>query len=1128
MVKKVIEYCLENRALVLAIFVVLLILSLQYAFKVKLDALPDLSDPQVIIQAQWEGRTPQTIQDQIIYPLTRYLVSLPKIKVIRSLSFYDFGLIFIIFQDGVDLDWARKRVDLEIRAGRFNKPQDAALTIAPDATSVGWVFQYYLEDKNNKYDLGELHSLNEFIVKQHLLSIEGVAEVAIIGGFRRAFQIILDPLKLFQYQISPQEIKEIIQKNNKDEGMGIVEFNEKEFMVAGKGYIKSFEDIENLVIKTTQDGIPVRILDVALTINLAPLPRRGALEIDGKGEATGGIVIARYHENAYKICKKVNEKISQINKLLPEGVTIKTAYDRSQLIKRAIDILIEQLLEITATLFFVIIVFILHLPSTLVCWIILPIVILMTFALLSYFDITSNIMSVGGIAIALGDIADGVISLIENVHKKKEREGHLKSYSQIVKEATTDIGPGIFASILVLSVSFLPVLALKGQAGRLFYPLAFTKITSLFIAAILTITVIPVFIQVFAKGKTIPEHKNPLNKLMINTYMLIIKLCFKYKALSLIFALIILASIIYPFSKLSTEFLPALEEGDILYMPTSIPSPAISTTLKTIAIQNKILKTFPEVEVVWGKIGRADTATDPAPLEMFETTIKLKPYNQWQKRIVEKKVIEKFLLSIFQKYKQLNEEQKNTLASLAEYIKHSFEKNFRLLLLNKSYNEALTLANENLKQLIKEILITNNINPNNEISTLNNFVKTLQLREVKSIFELMFNEMDKELTIPGFPNIWSMPIRVRLDMLSTGIRSPVGIKIFGQDYKQLEKLGIAIEQLLKNDSQTLSVIAQRLGSGYYLLIEPDRKKCARLGVNISDVFETIRLAIAGEPISEIVDGLYRYFIVLRYPPNYKDNIENLHKLLIKSAWGTTSIAEVAKITKIKDISSIPAENSIPTMYVYITPKENISLSKYIKHLHRLITQNISFPTGYSFSISGQYEYVLQMYNDLKIILPLTIVIVFIILYLVIKDFCMTIILLITLGFSIVGAYWFLYFKGYNLNIAIYAGTIVLLGFASQTAIMMHVFLEEAIRRHLNGRNKMSNEEFINAILDGAVLRVRPKIMSVATSFFGLLPIIFSSAKEASLMTQLAAPMVGGDIEITFRKCIIKCKYFLII
>ncbi len=1120
MIRKIIELSLDNRALVLAIFFVILLISIQYATKVSLDALPDLSDPQVIIEIKWDGRTPHTIQDQIVYPLTRYLVSLPKIKIIRAQTFFDFALVFVIFQDGTDLDWARQRVDLEMRAGKFSKPPDAILSIAPDETSVGWVYQYYVEDRNKKYDLAELKSINEYYIKQLLLSIPGVTEVATIGGFDRAFQIILDPTKLFQYQIAPHHIKEMIRNNNKDEGMGIQEINEKEYMVSGKGYIKSFQDIENIVLRVTQSGIPVRIADVALAVNLGPLPRRGALDIDGRGEATGGIVIARYGANAYKVCKQVQEKVIQINKSLPEGVTVKTAYDRSQLIERSVKVLLEELLQVFATLFFVIIVFILHIPSTIITWIILPLAVLLTFAILSYFDITSNIMSMGGIAVALGDIADGVISLIENVHKKKEKEGDKKSLHTIVKEATTEIGPGIFASLLVLSVSFLPVFALKGQAGRLFYPLAFTKIISLLIAAFLTITLMPVLIEIFVKGKTIPEQKNPLNYWMINIYMWIIKICFKYKFISMFIALLILLSIIYPISKTGTEFLPALEEGDILYMPTSVPGASIAIGLKTLKKQDEILKTFPEVELVWGKTGRANTATDPAPIEMFETTVKLKPYESWPKRIIREESIANFLKPL------ISNSNKASLEVIEKSIKKIFERELRLRLLKENYSDALSKSKKILEQEIENTLNAHTINIDEQIrNKIKDFTDNLPLRAVNSIFELMYEEMDRELTFPGFPNIWSMPIRVRLDMLSTGIRSPVGIKIFGQDYKELERLGIQIEKLLQNDENTLSVISMRLGSGYYLSIEPDRQKCARLGVNIADIFETVRLAVSGVSISEIVDGIYRYSITLRYPAYYKDNIENLNKLLIKSAHGIIPISEVAKISQLKDVSSILSENALPTIYVFITPKSNQAISKYVENLEKLISDSMKFPSGYSYSISGQYEYMLQMYADLRIIMPIAVVIVFIILYFVVKDFWMTFILLITLSFSLVGSFWFLYLKGYNLSIAVYSGLLVLLGFSSQTAIIMYVFLDEAITRYLKGRQRMTPSEFMDAILDGAVLRVRPKIMSVATSIFGLLPIVLATAKEASILTQLAAPMVGGMITSTINTLLLVPIYF---
>lgn len=1131
MIRKIIEYSLQNRALVLAIFFVLMLLSFQYAFRVKLDALPDLSDTQVILEVRWDGRTPQVIQEQVVYPLTRYLVSLPRIKIVRATSFFDFALIYIIFEDGTDLDWARKRVDLEMRMAKFSKPQDATITIAPDETTAGWVFQYYLQDKLLKHDLAELHSINEYIVKQNLLNIPGVAEVAIVGGFKRAFQIILDPVKLFQFHIAPQEIMEVIMKNNRDEGAGIIEINEKEYMVSGKGYIKTFEELENIIIKTTRGGIPVKVKDVAIAVNLGPLQfRRGALEINGEGETTGGVVIARFKENAYSICKKIKEKIIQLNKsLAKQGIEIKVAYDRSLLIKRSINVLLEELIQIIATLFVVIIVFILHLPSTIITWLVLPVAVIITFATLSYFNISSNIMSIGGIAIALGDIADGVISLIEDVHKRKEREGDKKSLHTLVMESTTEIGPGIFASLLVLSVSFLPVFALKGQAGRLFYPLAFTKIISLLVASILTITVIPIMIGLFVKGKTIPEQKNPLNKIMINIYTLVFNICFRYKVIFLFIAFLLLISTYYPISRMGTEFLPALEEGDILYMPTSVPGMAVQPALKVIKKQNQILKTFPEVEVVWGKVGRADTATDPAPIEMFETTVKLKPYHSWPKRIVVEQQIEKFLKSILTKYNLLDDKLENLLPSIEKSIKKKFEYEFRMNLLKSSYNEASRASKPILEKELQSVLEINGVTKlsDAERKELKEFVENISLRQVKSIFELMYEEMDRELQFPGFPNIWSMPIRVRLDMLSTGIRSPIGVKIYGPDLKKLEEIGTEIERLLKNDSDTISAISMRLGSGYYIKIEPDRQKCARLGINISDIYQTIRLAVAGEPISEIIDGIFRYGVVLRYPYDYREDIEKLKHLYINSPYGIFTIGEVADIKQVKDVSSILTENSLPTLYIFITPQSKIAISKYVYKLRNLIEEKMreKFPAGYNFSISGQYEYMLQMYSDLKIILPLAVIIVFIILYFVVKDFWMTLILLTTLSFSLIGSFWFLYLKGFNLSIAVYSGLLVLLGFASQTAIIMHVFLDEAIARHLKGRDKMSVEEFKIAVYDGAVLRVRPKIMSVATSVFGLLPIVLSSAKEASIMTQLAAPMVGGMITSTLHTLLLVPVYF---
>ncbi len=1132
MIKKIIEYSLQNRALVLAIFFVVMLISLQYAFKTKLDALPDLSDTQVILEVKWDGRTPQVIQDQIVYPLTRYLVSLPKLKIVRATAFFDFALVYIIFEDGTDLDWARKRVDLEMRMGKFSKPEGAIITIAPDETTVGWVYQYYLEDTSQKHDLAELRSINEYTVKQNLLSIPGVSEVALIGGFKRAFQIILDPTKLFQFHISPNQIMEAIMKNNRDEGAGIIEVNEKEYMVSGKGYIKSFEDLENIVIKTTTEGIPIKVKDIAIAVNLGSSQlRRGALDIDGKGEATGGVVIARFGENAYSICKKIQEKVNELNKTLSQqGIEIKTAYNRSELIKRSIDVLVEELIQIIVTLFVVIIVFILHIPSTIITWLILPIAVLITFATLSYFGISSNIMSIGGIAIALGDIADGVISLIEDVHKRKEREEDKKDLHSIVLESTTEVGPGIFASLLVLSVSFLPVFVLKGQAGRLFYPLAFTKIISLLIASILTITVAPVLIELFVRGKTIPEQKNPLNKLMIKSYTWIYNICFKYKIVFLFLAFLMLLSMYYPISKMGTEFLPPLEEGDILYMPTSVPGMAIQPALNVIKKQDQILKTFPEVEKVWGKVGRVDSATDPAPIEMFETTVKLKPYTRWHKRIIEEGYIEDFLENILKKHNKLDEKLKSSLNSIEKSIKKKFEYNLRINLLTTEYEKALKQTIKILEDEINNIIVVNNIElDEKEKNELKNFIENLPLRQVKSIFELMFEEMDKELNIPGFPNIWSMPIRVRLDMLSTGIRSPVGVKIYGPDLKKLEEIGIEIEKLLKKNKDTISAISMRLGSGYYIQIEPDRQKCARLGINISDLYQTLRLAIAGEPISEIVDGIYRYNVVLRYPYDYREDIEKLKHLFVNSSYGIVTIGEVAQIKQVKDVSSVLTENSLPTIYVFITPKSNIAISKYVDKLKQLIDEKVKdkFPTGYNYLISGQYEYMLQMYADMKLIIPLAIVIVFIILYLVVKDFWMTFILLVTLSFSLVGSFWFLYLKGFNLSIAVYSGLLVLLGFASQTAIIMHVFLDEAVIRHLNGRDRMSVEEFKMAVFDGAVLRVRPKIMSVATSIFGLLPIVLSSAKEAGIMTQLAAPMVGGMITSTLHTLLLVPIYFYI-
>jgi len=1019
MLDNIIEWSGRNRFLVLLATLFITLWGVFAVLRTPIDALPDLSDVQVIVYTEYPGQAPQVVEDQVTYPLTTSMLSVPKSKVVRGFSFFGASFVYIIFEDGTDIYWARSRVleYLNFAAGRM--PKGISPQLGPDATGVGWVYQYALLAKDKT--LAELRSIQDWYVRYQLSKSHGVAEVASIGGFVQTYQVTVDPTKLRSYGIPLMKVAQVIRDSNRDVGGRAVEMAETEYMIRGKGYLRGKGDIEMLVVKSDK-GTPVLIRDIA-HVEMVPDERRGLTELNGEGEVVSGIAMARYGQNALEVISNLKDKIAEIGPGLPEGVTVKTVYDRSELINRAIDTLKHTLMEESVIVALVCVVFLLHVRSALVAILMLPVGILISFIAMRLLGMSSNLMSLGGIAIAIGAMIDAAIVMIENAHKHLERlkEGHTQTDRyRAMLDACKEVGPALFFSLLIITVSFLPVFSLEGQEGRLFSPLAFTKTFSMAGAALLSITLVPVLMLIFIRGKIMPESKNPVNRFLIWGYRPIISWVMRWKKLTILAALIVLAASYYPASKLGSEFMPTLNEGTLLYMPASLPGMSITKAAELLQTQDKIIKSFPEVSSVYGKAGRANTATDPAPTEMFETVINLKPESEWRPGLTTDKLIA---------------------------------------------------------------------------------------------------ELDKALQFPGVANSWTMPIKARIDMLSTGIRTPIGIKVYGKDLGEMEKLAKQIEAVVKEVPGTSSAFAERLTGGFYLNIEPDLEQLARYGLAVGDVLDIVGTALGGEMVTTTVEGRERYGVTVRYPRELRSDPQQIaREVLVPTMDGAMiPLGQVAKVTVAKGAPGIRTENALLSAYIYVDIRGR-DIGSYVADAKRAVAQKVVFPSGYYVTWSGQFEYMERAIAKMKIVIPVTLLSIFLLLYLNFRRITETLIVMLSVPFALVGGIWLMWWLNYNLSVAVAVGFIALAGVAAETGVIMLIYLDHAWES-VKAKTKASGKtpsvgDLYEAVMEGAVERVRPKMMTVVAIMAGLLPIMWGTGTGSEVMSRIAAPMVGGMISST--------------
>jgi Cu(I)/Ag(I) efflux system membrane protein CusA/SilA len=1022
MLNALIEWSAKNRFLVILATVFVVIAGVYAVVKTPLDALPDLSDVQVIIYTEYPGQAPQVVEDQVTYPLTTAMLSVPKSRVVRGFSFFGASFVYVIFEDGTDIYWARSRVleYLNFAAGRL--PRGVTPQLGPDATGVGWVYQYAVLGANRT--LAELRTIQDWYLRYQLTKARGVAEVASVGGFVQQYQVTVDPVKLRAYGVPLARVTQVIRESNRDVGGRVIEMAETEYMVRGKGYLRGRADLEGLVVKAER-GTPVLLRDIA-RVEMGPDERRGLTELNGEGEVVSGIAMARYGENALEVIRNIKEKIEEVATGLPEGVEIVTVYDRSDLIERAIATLRNTLLEESLIVALVCIVFLLHVRSALVAIIMLPIGVLMAFIAMRWLGINSNIMSLGGIAIAIGAMVDAAIVMIENAHKHIERLQPGESRTEAIIQACREVGPALFFSLLIITVSFLPVFTLESQEGRLFSPLAYTKTFAMAGAALLSVTLVPVLMLLFIRGRILPEARNPINRFLIWFYRPQIAWVMRWKKLTIVLAVLALAVTVWPATRLGAEFMPALNEGTLLYMPSSLPGMSVTKAAEVMQTQNRIIKSFPEVASVFGKAGRAATATDPAPLEMFETVINLKPEAEWRPGMTTDKLIA---------------------------------------------------------------------------------------------------ELDKALQFPGISNAWTMPIRARIDMLSTGIRTPIGIKVFGKDLEEMERLAKEIEAVVKTVPGTSSAFAERITGGFYLDIEPDRSALARYGLTIGDVQDVISTALGGELVTTTVEGRERFGVIVRYPRELRSDPQRIaaEVLVPTPASGMLPLGQVARIRIAKGAPSIRTENSLLSAYIYVDIRDR-DIGSYVADAQKAVADRVQFPPGYYATWSGQFEYMQRAIEKLKIVVPVTLLIILVLLYMNFRRLPETLIVMLSVPFGLVGGVWLMWLLGYNMSVAVAVGFIALAGVAAETGVVMLIYLDHAwqaiqARCAAEGR-RPTTADLYAAVMEGAVERVRPKMMTVVAIMAGLLPIMWSTGAGSEVMRRIAAPMVGGMMSSVFLTLIV--------
>jgi Cu(I)/Ag(I) efflux system membrane protein CusA/SilA len=1037
MIKRIIESSARNKFIIFMIMIISVAWGYWALKNTPLDALPDLSDTQVIIYTEWMGRSPSLVEDQITYPISSTLLASPNVQAVRGFSFQGSSFIYVIFDEGTDIYWARSRILEYLQAVRNKIPADVNPVLGPDATSLGWGFSYAVVDETGGHDLSELRSIHDYFIKLGLESVPGVSQVASVGGFVKQYQVTVDPNRLSAYNISIMKVMESVRKSNQDVEGRVLEMSGREFMIRGRGYIKKLRDLEEVAVGSNPGGTPIFLKDVA-RVQLGPEIRRGVADLDGKGEVTGGIVIVRFGENVLNVIERVKAKIeSDIAPSLPKGVKIVTTYDRSDLIRRSIATLKDEIIKLTVAVSVVCIVFLFHLPSALVIIVTIPFAIIMSFICMYYIGVTSNVMSLSGIAIAIGAMVDASIIMVENAHKKLEeweRQGKPGNRTAVIIEAAKEVGPSLFFSLLVITVGFLPVFTLQAQSGRLFKPLAYTKTFAMLFSSFLAVTITPVLMTLFIRGKIRPEEKNLISIILHKIYEPVAALAIRFRKSVIIGAVIILGITFYPYSKLGSEFMPSLYEGTLFYMPVTTPGISISEAADTLKIQDKILKSIPEVSQVFGKAGRAETATDPAPLDMFETVINLKPESEWR--------------------------------------------------------QGMTV--EQLK-----------------------------------------NEMNDALSIPGVSNSFTMPIKARIDMLATGIRTPVGIKILGPDINKIQEIGLALEHHLKEVQGTRSVYAERVTTGFYLDITVKRDEAARYGLTVDDVGKVIQAAMGGMNLTTTVEGRGRYSVNIRYPRELRNDVEKLKRVFIPVMFQNTSsgsvmtsssgptqvpLGSIADFNLNKGPMSIKSEEGLLTAYVYVdfTGRD---MGGYVKDAKARAAE-LKIPDGYRLVWSGEYENLQKTHERLKIIIPLTFFIIFALIYLNTKSTTKTIIVLLAVPFSLVGSFWFLYLLNYNMSIAVWVGIIALAGLDAETGIVMLLYLDLAYEQWKKEGKMRNLADLKDAIMHGAVKRIRPKIMTMSVILAGLIPIMFSHGTGADVMKRIAAPMIGGVITSTILELII--------
>ncbi|GAA81402.1 efflux RND transporter permease subunit [Pseudoalteromonas sp. BSi20495] len=1014
MITAIIRWSVSNRFFVLLLTLILLGGGLFAIKNTPVDALPDLSDVQVIIKTTYPGQAPQVVQDQVTFPLTTAMLSVPGAQTVRGFSFFGDSYVYVIFDEKTDLYWARSRVQEYLSQVASRLPDSATPELGPDATGVGWIYLYALIDKTNKHDISQLRSLQDWFLKFELQTVPGVSEVAAVGGMVKQYQVNVEPDKLRAYGIPLSLIQTAIQQGNQEMGASVVEMAEAEYMVTSTGYIKSVADLEAIPLGVNANGTALQLRDVA-DIRVGPQMRRGIAELNGEGEVTGGIVIMRYGENAQKTIELVKAKLESLKKGLPEGVEIVPVYDRSNLINNAVDNLTSKLIEELIVVALVCVVFLFHVRSSLVAIITLPLGILTAFIIMYWQGINANIMSLGGIAIAIGAMTDGAIVMIENMHKHMEKTPLTNENRwEVVAKSASEVGPALFFSLLIITVSFMPVFILEAQEGRMFAPLAYTKTYAMAASAGLAITLVPVLMGYFIRGKVISEQKNPVNRLLVAAYRPLLNWVLKFPKMTLVLAVVVSVIGFYPVNKIGSEFIPPLDEGDLMYMPTTYPGLSVGKAREILQQTDKLIATVPEVKTVFGKVGRAETATDPAPLTMIETFIQLKPKNEWR--------------------------------------------------------EGMTL--EKLKK-----------------------------------------ELDGLVKFPGLTNAWVMPIKTRIDMLATGIKTPVGIKVAGPKLSEIQKIGQQIEVLLKDVQGTASVYSERVAGGRYIKVDINREKAARYSLNISDVQQVVSTAIGGTNVTQTVEGQERYPVNLRYPQAYRDSPEELMLLPIVTPTGQRiALGDVADVFIEDGPPGIKSENARLNGWSFIDI-DGVDIGTYVEHAQQVLDKDLILPAGYSITWAGQYEYMQRAKDKLTYVLPLTLAIIIVLLYLNFRSFAEVTIIMATLPLAMIGGVWLMYLEGFNFSVAVGVGFIALAGVAVEIGVIMLVYLNQAYQEKCleaeQAGKPLSLVQLQQAIIEGAGLRVRPVMMTVATIIIGLLPVLYGTGTGSEVMSRIAAPMVGG-------------------